>query len=169
VPKGYCNAGRTREPEGNVRQGRPTDALPGSPEKVREMRARVARGESPFADGDISDDDARGLVGRPTAGTGGVNRQTRPAGTVEVKKRPRRGKCIPDSLRRFGGRLHYFRTQKGLSQGQLSMKAGVDRDHLSRLERGRKFPSVSVLVALAEALDMTPDRLLGYQPAHATV
>jgi DNA-binding XRE family transcriptional regulator len=163
VPKGYCNAGRTREPEGNVRQGRPTDALPGSPEKVREMRARVARGESPFADGDISDDDARGLVGRPTAGTGGVNRQTRPAGTVEVKKRPRKGKCVPDTVRRFGGRLHYFRAEKGMSQGELAMKAGVDRLHISKLERGLKYPTVSVLLALSEALRITPDELLGYR------
>jgi DNA-binding XRE family transcriptional regulator len=169
MPSGHCDRHRARDPEGNVRQGRPTDALPGSPEKVREMRARVARGESPFADGDIGDDDARGLVGRPTRDTGGVNRQTRPAGTVRVRNRPRKGKCIPDSLHRFGGRLHHFRTERGLSQGQLSMKAGVNRDHLSRLERGKKFPSVSVLVALAEALCMTPDRLLGYQPARATV
>jgi DNA-binding XRE family transcriptional regulator len=169
VPKGYCNAGRTREPEGNVRQGRPTDALPGSPEKVREMRARVARGESPFADGDISDDDARGLVGRPTAGTGGVNRQTRPAGTVRVKKRARRKKCIPASLRRFGGRLHHFRTTQGLSQGELAMKAGVHRIHLSYLERGMGYPTVSVLIALAEALEITPDRLLGYVPTRAAL
>jgi DNA-binding XRE family transcriptional regulator len=169
VPKGYCDRGRTREPEGNVRQGRPTDALPGSPEKVREMRARVARGESPFADGDISDDDARGLAGRPTAGTGGVNRQTRPAGTVVEKGRPWKGKCRPVALSRFGGRLHWFRRRQGLSQGQLAQKAGMTRHFVSRLERGTRVPTVAVLLALAGALGLTPDSLLGVRAPATTL
>jgi DNA-binding XRE family transcriptional regulator len=170
MPSGHCDRHRARDPEGNVRQGRPTDALPGSPEKVREMRARVARGESPFADGDIGDDDARGLVGRPTKDTGGVNRQTRPAGTVRVKKRPRRQKCIPASLHRLGGRLYHFRTQKGLSQGELALKAGVHRLRVAELERGiRGQPTLPVLIALAEALGLTPDQLLGYRPPPSTL
>jgi ribosome-binding protein aMBF1 (putative translation factor) len=165
VPKGYTQKRMIRDFEGEAREAAPTDALPGSPEKVDELVARANRKESLFSDRDTDQDERRGLVGKPTAGTGGVNRQTRPAGTVIEKDRPRKDRCKPESVRRLGGRIHHFRTSRGLSQGQLARKAKVDRNHLSCLERGLFFPSVPVLVALAEALGMTPDHLLGYRPA----
>jgi DNA-binding XRE family transcriptional regulator len=163
VPKGYTQKRMIRDFDGEAREAAPTDALPGSPEKVDELVARANRKESLFSDRDTDQDGRRGLAGRPTAGTGGVNRQTRPAGTVVEKERPRKGKCIPDSVRRLGGRIHHFRTERRLSQGQLARKAKVDRHHLSCLERGLVYPTVTVLVSLAEALGMTPDQLLGYQ------
>jgi DNA-binding XRE family transcriptional regulator len=164
VPKGYTQKRVIRDREGATREPAPTDALPGSPEKVDVLRDRANRGESLFSDQDTDQDDRRGLAGRPTAGTGGVNRQTRPAATVVEKGRQRKGKCVPDTVRRLGGRIHHFRTERRLSQGQLARKAKVDRHHLSCLERGLVYPTVTVLVSLAEALGMTPDQLLGYRP-----
>jgi DNA-binding XRE family transcriptional regulator len=148
--------------DGDAREPVATDALPGSPEKLEVLRDRANRKESLFSSGDTDQDDRRGLAGRPTKDTGGVNRQTRPGGTVEMKARRYRGRCKPDSVKRLGGRIHHFRTRQGLSQGQLACKAKLDRRHLSCLERGLFFPSVPVLVAIAEALCLTPDTLLGY-------
>jgi XRE family transcriptional regulator, regulator of sulfur utilization len=153
--------------DGAAREPVATDALPGSPEKVDVLAARAARRESLFSDRDTDQDECRGLAGRPTAGTGGVNRQTRPAATVVEKGRPWKGRCRPEALSRFGGRLHHYRTRRGLSQEQLARKAGMTHDFVSRLERGTRLPTVAVLLALAGALGLTPDALLGVRPPPA--
>jgi ribosome-binding protein aMBF1 (putative translation factor) len=169
VPKGYTQKRMVRDFEGQAREPIRTDALPGSPEKVDVLAARAGRRESLFSERDTDQDDRRGLAGRPTAGTGGVNRQTRPAGTVTEKGRPWKGKCRPEALSRFGGRLHWFRRRQGLSQGQLARKAGMTRHFVSRLERGTRVPTVAVLLALAGALGLTPDSLLGVRPPAAAL
>jgi DNA-binding XRE family transcriptional regulator len=169
VPKGYTQKRVIRDREGVTREPVPTDALPGSPEKVDVLVDRASRGESLFSERDTDQDERRGLAGRPTAGTGGVNRQTRPAATVVEKGRPWKGKCRPEALARFGGRLHHYRTRQGLSQGQLARKAGMTRHFVSRLERGTRVPTVAVLLALARALYLTPDSLLGVRPPAAAL
>lgn len=44
------------------------------------------------------------------------------------------------------------RTKKGLTQGQLAEKVGVDPLTISRVERGAGFPSVPRLAEIADAL-----------------
>jgi len=47
------------------RKPRPTDAIPGTEEKIRVLALRVERGEQLFSDGDCKDwDDCRFLDGR---------------------------------------------------------------------------------------------------------
>lgn len=52
----------------------------------------------------------------------------------------------------FAGIVREHRTQAGLSQEELAHQAGLHRTYVSLLERGRRNPSLSVVVALARAL-----------------
>ena len=47
------------------------------------------------------------------------------------------------------------RIQAGLTQIQLSEKSGISQADISRLERGTRNPSLSLLKRLAEAMDAT--------------
>jgi transcriptional regulator with XRE-family HTH domain len=47
-----------------------------------------------------------------------------------------------------------FRSEAGLTQQALAEKCGIYRTYLSRIESGDANPSVSVLVALASALNV---------------
>lgn len=54
-----------------------------------------------------------------------------------------------------------LRTAKGWDQKQLAEAAGIDRSVISRLERGLQADCrVSILVAIAAALDVPPDVLI---------
>jgi transcriptional regulator with XRE-family HTH domain len=47
-----------------------------------------------------------------------------------------------------------------LSQEALALETGIDRTYVSGIERGRRNPSLALLVRLAERLETTPGRLL---------
>jgi transcriptional regulator with XRE-family HTH domain len=49
--------------------------------------------------------------------------------------------------------LRRLRVQRGVSQENLAVDAGVDRTYVSRLERGLENPTIAVLDRLATALD----------------
>jgi transcriptional regulator with XRE-family HTH domain len=62
--------------------------------------------------------------------------------------------------------LRVLREHRGLTLDQLavaSAKHGVSvgKAHLSHIETGRNKPSVELLMALAQALDVTLDDLVG--------
>lgn len=48
--------------------------------------------------------------------------------------------------------LRKFRVERGISQENLAVDAGIDRTYVSRLERGLENPTVAVLERLAHAL-----------------
>jgi len=56
----------------------------------------------------------------------------------------------------FGARLKELRKERGLTQRQLSERAGVDFTYLSKIENDRVSysPSIKTLQALARALDI---------------
>ena len=60
----------------------------------------------------------------------------------------------------FGRVLRKLRLQRDLSQEELALRAGLDRAYPSLLESGRRQPTLTVLIALAKALDITPEALL---------
>lgn len=64
---------------------------------------------------------------------------------------------------RVGQRIHRYRTDAGLSLGQLAVRAGVSKGYLSTLESGERGARVSgeTLYALAEALGVYMSDLLG--------
>ena len=47
-----------------------------------------------------------------------------------------------------------------LSQEDLAFECGLHRTYISQLERGLKSPTVRVLCAIAQALNVEPDELL---------
>lgn len=60
---------------------------------------------------------------------------------------------------KFGRRLRSLRKAHKLKIGQLAEQADTGVKHLGRIERGEKQPSFELIVALAEALNISPAAL----------
>lgn len=63
-----------------------------------------------------------------------------------------------------GSRIRSRRDALGLTQEELAARAGIHSETLSRVERGRMQPTLTLLLALAEALGATTSVLLGEVP-----
>ena len=61
---------------------------------------------------------------------------------------------------KIGKRIRSLRIEKNLTQEYLSQKAGVNVSHISNIENNRVKISLSTLIAVANALDITVDYLL---------
>lgn len=59
----------------------------------------------------------------------------------------------------IGQRIRYIRTQKGITQGDISRSTGMRRGYISRVEHGHTVPSVETLHRFAAALDIPMYRL----------
>lgn len=59
----------------------------------------------------------------------------------------------------FGTLLKTLRLNKKLSQEQLAEMAGVERNYIYYLEKGRSEPSLRVLIGLAHGLGMSLSEL----------
>ncbi|HAC65429.1 MAG TPA: XRE family transcriptional regulator [Cyanothece sp. UBA12306] len=55
----------------------------------------------------------------------------------------------------FGKVVQRLRKSKGLSQEELSSSSGLDRTFISRLESGLRQPTISTIIKLAEALNVS--------------
>ena len=51
--------------------------------------------------------------------------------------------------------LKVWRTRRGLTQTEIAERLGVSQSHFSRLELGKKSPSLRTLDRLARALEIT--------------
>lgn len=60
----------------------------------------------------------------------------------------------------FGFKVSYLRQEKGLSYSQLSQKTGLSLSYLHDIEKGKKYPKMDKILALADALDVTYDYLV---------
>lgn len=60
----------------------------------------------------------------------------------------------------FGLVLKTIREEKGISQETLALDADLDRTFISLLERGRRQPSLSSILALARSLGVPPEELV---------
>ena len=58
--------------------------------------------------------------------------------------------------------LRKLRMERGLSQQQLADMLFVDRSSIASLESGRRTPDAAVIGGLAEALKVSPDKLLNH-------
>lgn len=72
---------------------------------------------------------------------------------ADMKKRPTT----------FGARVKAARDRLGWTQERLATEAGMQQAAISKLERGggRRLPTVTTLTAIAGALGVTTDYLLG--------
>jgi transcriptional regulator with XRE-family HTH domain len=57
-------------------------------------------------------------------------------------------------------RVRALRAERGLSQEALAHEAGIDRTYQSQIERGVGNPSLKVLCAIAEVLEIELESLL---------
>jgi transcriptional regulator with XRE-family HTH domain len=64
-----------------------------------------------------------------------------------------------DSQKLFADRLKELREGRSISQQRLSELAGLNRNYVSDVERGRRNPCLGNIVKLAEALDVPPAEL----------
>ncbi|MCM1062755.1 MAG: helix-turn-helix domain-containing protein [Eubacterium sp.] len=68
-----------------------------------------------------------------------------------IKERPAHG---------FSGNLHYYRKAKGLNETELADICKISNQMVSKYERGFRYPSLPILIALAQALEVSVDDLL---------
>ena len=61
----------------------------------------------------------------------------------------------------IGRNVRKFRCQKGLKQAELADLINVSAQHICHIENYKTKPSLSVLIAIANALDTDVDSLLG--------
>lgn len=64
----------------------------------------------------------------------------------------------------IGGRIRHTRKVRGLSQTELGNVIGVTFQQIQKYERGTNRVSVSALILIARALDVSPAMLLGGRP-----
>ena len=61
---------------------------------------------------------------------------------------------------KLGTRVRQQRLLNGLTQGQLAERVGVSNSFIGHIERGEKKASVETVVALCNAMDISPSVLL---------
>ncbi|MEK7589258.1 MAG: helix-turn-helix transcriptional regulator [Patescibacteria group bacterium] len=61
---------------------------------------------------------------------------------------------------KIGKNLKRIRTEKKMSQGDISRKLGMDRGYISGVENGKRNPTVATVEKLANALGISVDELL---------
>lgn len=67
----------------------------------------------------------------------------------------------------LGSRIRSVRKEKGISIQKLSNSVGVERNFISQIEAGYKFPSFKTLIAIINTLEVSADELLyDYVVAH---
>ena len=60
----------------------------------------------------------------------------------------------------FGLALRAFRLAAGLSQEQLGLESGVQRNFISLIETGQNQPTITTIFKLASALSIKPSKLV---------
>ena len=68
----------------------------------------------------------------------------------------------------IGRRIKYFRTERKMSQEELGATVFSSSNHISYIETGVRAPSLELLVAIANALDVSADDLLTDNLKHSS-
>jgi transcriptional regulator with XRE-family HTH domain len=72
--------------------------------------------------------------------------------------------AIPDVLAEVGPRLRRLRERRGMTLTAVAAQTGISKSTLSRLESGRRKPSLELLLPLAEIYHLPLDELVGAPP-----
>jgi transcriptional regulator with XRE-family HTH domain len=62
----------------------------------------------------------------------------------------------------LGLRIKELRKRAGLSQDQLAEKVGIEAKYLSRIEVGKRYPSLETLENIADSLEVEMKELFDY-------
>jgi len=60
----------------------------------------------------------------------------------------------------IGRRIKQCRAAKNMSQEELGVAVSVNSQHISNIEGGRRYPSLELIVSIANALGVSADDLL---------
>jgi transcriptional regulator with XRE-family HTH domain len=63
-------------------------------------------------------------------------------------------------LKKFGQKIKQLRKEHGMSQYDLSVECDIEKTQIYRIEGAKINPTLSTLVALARAFDLTLEELL---------
>jgi transcriptional regulator with XRE-family HTH domain len=61
---------------------------------------------------------------------------------------------------RFGLRIRKLRMKRGLSQVEMAHRFGIDRSHISDLERGKKSVCLPMLEVLSKGFEISVSELM---------
>ena len=67
---------------------------------------------------------------------------------------------MPREAEMFGEALKRWRDKRHMTQEDLAHAAGITTSYASQVERGRKVPSLTVVLKLCRALECSPGELL---------
>jgi transcriptional regulator with XRE-family HTH domain len=65
-----------------------------------------------------------------------------------------------EAREQLGANVRRHRLAAGLTQEQLSDRAGLHLTEISRIENGRRDPQLATIVTVADALEIAPAELL---------
>jgi transcriptional regulator with XRE-family HTH domain len=65
-------------------------------------------------------------------------------------------------LKQFGRHLQKLREQKNLSLRELASLASMDFSQIHRIEKGKTNPGLTILLNLAESLDVSCSELMNF-------
>ena len=68
--------------------------------------------------------------------------------------------CMAINYIDIGKRISNFRNKKGMSQEELGEKLNISREHISRIETGKRNLGLDALVDIANALGVSADDIL---------
>ena len=71
-----------------------------------------------------------------------------------------------DEAHQFGEYIRALREDRGLTQSELALRAGVAVDSVRRIERGQLSPSLRSVAKLAEGMDVSLHSLFGLSLIH---
>jgi transcriptional regulator with XRE-family HTH domain len=60
----------------------------------------------------------------------------------------------------LGRNVRMRRRELGLTQEALAARVGIDRTYVSGIERGRRNPSLGLILSLARSLSLSPNLLI---------
>jgi transcriptional regulator with XRE-family HTH domain len=69
-------------------------------------------------------------------------------------------KKTPTPSQSFGITLRECRKKAGLTQEELALEAGIERNYVSLIELGRNQPTITMIFKLAKALNIKPSKLM---------
>jgi len=75
----------------------------------------------------------------------------RPPGTTRFEAKPALA---------FGKAVRAFRMDQGIAQEELAARAGIERSHMGKIERGEHLPSLAAILKVAAALKMSGTELM---------
>ena len=60
----------------------------------------------------------------------------------------------------FGAAVRAARTAQGIAQESLAFRAGIERSHMGKIERGEHMPTLSLILKIAAALECSSADLM---------